>query len=305
MENTKKHTLWVEKYRPMSLSNYIGNEAIKESIEHYIKQNDIPHFLFYGSPGTGKTTLAKLIINNIDCDFIYINASNERGIDTIRDKVQGFASSASFKPLKVIILDEADYLTVQAQASLRNIIETFSRSTRFILTCNYVERVIDPLQSRCQVLKIVPPSKKEVAYHIVNILDQENINSVNTDIATVVNKFYPDVRKILNSCQLFSNSGALKIEESALVSATYQNKILNELKTSKDWKNIRQIIADSNVEDFSDLYRFLFDKIFEYGLENEGEIVILIEEYQYHSNFRIDQEINIMALFSKILKIIK
>jgi replication factor C small subunit len=289
----------------MSLSNYIGNEAIKESIEHYIKQNDIPHFLFYGSPGTGKTTLAKLIINNIDCDFIYINASNERGIDTIRDKVQGFASSASFKPLKVIILDEADYLTVQAQASLRNIIETFSRSTRFILTCNYVERVIDPLQSRCQVLKIVPPSKKEVAYHIVNILDQENINSVNTDIATVVNKFYPDVRKILNSCQLFSNSGTLKIEESALVSATYQNKILNELKTSKDWKNIRQIIADSNVEDFSDLYRFLFDKIFEYGLGNEGEIIILIEEYQYHSNFRIDQEINIMALFSKILKIIK
>jgi replication factor C small subunit len=305
MENTKKHTLWVEKYRPISLTNYIGNEVIKENIEHYLKQNDIPHFLFYGSPGTGKTTLARLIINNIDCDSLYINASNERGIDTIRDKVQGFASSASFKPLKVIILDEADYLTVQAQASLRNIIETFSRSTRFILTCNYVERVIDPLQSRCQVLKIVPPSKKEVASHIVEILKQENITYDIRNIAVLVNKFYPDVRKILNSCQLFSNSGELKIEESALVSATYQNKILNELKTSKDWKNIRQIIADSNVEDFSDLYRFLFDKIFEYGLENEGEIVILIEEYQYHSNFRVDQEINIMALFSKILKVIK
>ena len=157
----KEHSLFVEKYRSQTLEDYVGNEQLKQIIGKYIETNDIQNLLLYGTPGTGKTTLAKIIVNNIDCDYLYINASDERGIDTIRDKVQGFASSASFKPLKVIILDEADFLTIQAQASLRNIIETYSRTTRFILTCNYLERIIDPLQSRCQVLKITPPSKKK------------------------------------------------------------------------------------------------------------------------------------------------
>ena len=172
--NKREHTLLVEKYRPNQLDNYVGNENIKQVIAKYLEQNDIQNFLFYGPAGTGKTTLAKIIVNNINCDFIYINASDERGVDTIRDKVSGFASTASFKPLKVVILDEADFLTIQAQASLRNIIETFSRTTRFILTCNFVERIIDPLQSRCQVLKIVPPSKSDVARHVANVLDKEN-----------------------------------------------------------------------------------------------------------------------------------
>jgi replication factor C small subunit len=143
------NTLWVEKYRPDILENYVGNENLKETISKYIEQNDIQNLIFYGPAGTGKTTLAKLLVKNINCDFIYINASDERGIETIRDKVSGFASTMSFKPLKVVILDEADFLTIQAQASLRNVIETFSKSTRFILTCNYIERIIDPLQSRC------------------------------------------------------------------------------------------------------------------------------------------------------------
>jgi replication factor C small subunit len=162
----KDHTLLVEKYRSKDLGEYVGNEHIKKTIQQYIGQNDIQNLIFYGPAGTGKTTLAKLIVNNLNCDYLYINASDERGIETIRDKVSGFASTASFKSLKVVILDEADFLTIQAQASLRNVIETFSRTTRFIMTCNYVERIIDPLQSRCQVLKIIPPSKGEVAAHI-------------------------------------------------------------------------------------------------------------------------------------------
>jgi replication factor C small subunit len=172
----REHTLWVEKYRSQTLEDYVGNENIKQTIGHYLQQNDIQNFLFYGTPGTGKTTLAKLIVNNLDCDYMYINASDENGIDTIREKVKSFASVASFKPFKVIILDEADYITIQGQAALRNIIETFSRTTRFILTCNYIERVIDPLQSRCQVLKIVPPSKQEIAYHIIDMsLNKRNV----------------------------------------------------------------------------------------------------------------------------------
>ena len=174
----KENSLFVEKYRSKTLDEYVGNEQLKQIVEKYINNNDLQNLLLYGTPGTGKTTLAKLIVNNFDCDYLYINASDERGIDTIRDKVQGFASSASFKPIKIIILDEADFLTIQAQASLRNIIETFSRTTRFILTCNYLERIIDPLQSRCQVLKITPPSKKEVAKHTANILNKEDIINI-------------------------------------------------------------------------------------------------------------------------------
>jgi replication factor C small subunit len=186
MESTQKtHSLLVEKYRPNNLENYVGNENIKKSISKYLEQNDIQNLIFYGPAGTGKTTLAKLIVNNLDCESIYINASDERGIETIRDKVQSFASVASFKPLKVVILDEADFLTIQAQASLRNIIETFSRTTRFIMTCNFVERIIDPLQSRCQVLKIVPPTKKDVAKHLNWICNEESITHEINDLVFI------------------------------------------------------------------------------------------------------------------------
>ena len=304
----KENSLFVEKYRSKALDEYIGNEQLKQIVSQYINNNDIQNLLLYGTPGTGKTTLAKLIVNNINCDFLYINASDERGIDTIRDKVQGFASSASFKPLKIIILDEADFLTIQAQASLRNIIETYSRTTRFILTCNYLERIIDPLQSRCQVLKITPPSKKEVAQHVAGILEQESINYELNDLVLVVNKHYPDVRKILNTCQVNTVDSTLKIDKAILSSNSYKDGVLKELKspTKSSFKNIRQILADSNLDDFEEIYRFLYDSLDEYGNNDLSKalIVIEIENYMYHANFRIDKEINVMALLASILKII-
>jgi DNA polymerase III delta prime subunit len=305
----KENSLFVERYRSKTLDEYIGNEQLKQIVSQYINNNDIQNLLLYGTPGTGKTTLAKLIVNNINCDFLYINASDERGIDTIRDKVQGFASSASFKPLKIIILDEADFLTIQAQASLRNIIETYSRTTRFILTCNYLERIIDPLQSRCQVLKITPPSKKEVAQHVANVLDQEDISYENFNIAFIVNKHYPDIRKILNTCQVNTVDSELVIDTSVLTSSNYKDAILKELKapSKNSFKNIRQILADSNLDDFEEIYRFLYDNLDEYGKDdvNKALIIIEIENYMYHANFRIDKEISVMALISKILQTIQ
>jgi len=300
MENTN-HSLLVEKYRPSKLKNYVGNENIKKSISQYLEQNDIQNLIFYGPAGTGKTTLAKIIIKNLDCDHIYINASDERGIETIRDKVSGFASVASFKPLKVVILDEADFLTIQAQASLRNIIETFSRTTRFILTCNFVERIIDPLQSRCQVLKIVPPTKKDVAKHLNWILQQESIKHDINDLVPLVNQYYPDLRKCINTIQLSTQGNTLKLDQSILVSSNYIDKVINALSGKSKFNDIRQIIADANVDDFDELFKSLFDRANEYLPGKEGTVAILINEHQYKANFRIDKEINTMSLIQNLI----
>ena len=302
----KEHSLLVEKYRPTNINNYVGNESIKNTIKGYIDQNDIQNLLFYGPAGTGKTTLAKLITKNIDCDVLYINASDERGIETIRDKVSGFASTMSFKPLKVVILDEADFLTIMAQASLRNVIETFSRSTRFILTCNYLERIIDPLQSRCQTLKIIPPDKLEIINHLIKVVQKDNIKASVSDLENIVNNNYPDVRKMLNTIQISTVNNTLKLDESTLVESNYMDKIFIELKNKKpNWRTIRQIIADSNVNDFEGFYRYLYDKSSEYAPGKEGMIAYYINEYSYQSNFRIDKEVNCMALMSKIIETIK
>ena len=300
----KEHSLWVEKYRSPDLNTYVGNENIKKTIQQYLDQNDIQNFIFSGPAGTGKTTLAKLIVNNLDCDYIYINASDERGIDTIRDKVSGFASTASFKGIKVVILDEADFITIQGQAALRNVIETYSRTTRFILTCNFVERIIDPLQSRCQVLKIVPPSKADIAKHIAGIIEQENVEYEIDDIKLLVNQFYPDLRKMLNTAQLSTQGGKLLIDKSIIVSSNYTSQVLKELTKSKpSWNEIRQIIANANVQDFEELYRFLYDNASTFASGNEGMVAIYINEYSYQANFRIDKEINAMALLSKLVEL--
>ena len=302
----KDHGLLVEKYRPTNIDNYVGNESIKKSISNYISQNDIQNLIFYGPAGTGKTTLAKLIVKNIECDYIYINASDERGIETIRDKVSGFASTMSFKPLKVVILDEADFLTIQAQASLRNVIETFSRTTRFILTCNFIERVIDPLQSRCQTLKVIPPSKLDIVKHLKKVTDKEEIKVNVNDLAIVVNNNYPDVRKMLNTIQVSTTDNTLNLDTTALVSSNYMTKVLKELIEDKPrFNTIRQIIVDANVQDFEELYKYLYNHAHTFALGKEGMVAYHINEYSYQSNFRIDKEINCMALINQLIKLNK
>jgi SpoVK/Ycf46/Vps4 family AAA+-type ATPase len=207
MIGQQENTLWVESFRPDTLEGYIGNEHIIEKVKIFISNGDVPHLLFYGSAGTGKTTLAKIIANSVDADLMYINASDENSVDAVRDKIKRYASTVGFRRWKIIILDEADYLTPNAQAALRNLMETYSKTTRFILTCNYVEKIIDPIQSRCQTFAITPPNKTDVAKRLVQVLEEnENLIVVEDDIA-INSSFYKNISNGLNMLKKMGTRG--------------------------------------------------------------------------------------------------
>ena len=299
------NSLWVEKYRPRKLDEYVGNEHLKQKVSDYLQSGDVPHLLFFGKAGTGKTTLAKLIVNSISCDYIIINASDENNVDTVRNKVKGFASTVGFKDMKVIILDEFDYMTPNAQAILRNLMETFSKHCRFILTCNYVEKVIDPIQSRCQTFQIVPPTKKDVAVQISQILGKEGVSFEPKDLVPIIDSSYPDIRKIINTCQLNSSKGKLKLDTTSVIDSDIKSKVVeilkgNDAKPNK-WKNIRQAIADSRVQDFTEFYTYLYEKVDEYGSGNTSNIILILSESQHKDALVVDKEITFMSCIIQIV----
>jgi len=292
--------LWVEKYRPQVLEEYVGNEIIKNKIADYLKQGSIQNLLFHGVAGTGKTTLAKLITKNLNCDLLYINASDERGIDTIRDKIIPFASTMGFNDVKIVILDEADYITPQAQATLRNTIEACSATTRFIFTCNYLERIISPLQSRCQTFEITPPSKLNIVKHLKDIIDGENIKVKANDLAIVVNNFYPDIRKIINTIQGSIIDNQIKIDNDSLKNTQLGGLVVDALIRKAKLSEIRQILADSGSREFDDLFKYIYDKSSTLFGDKEGEAILIIAKYQYEYTFVLEKEICIAAMLNKL-----
>ena len=293
--------LWVEKYRPQTLEEYVGNEVIKNKISDYLNQGSIQNLLLHGVAGTGKTTLAKLIANNLNCDLLYINASDERGIDTIREKIIPFASSMGFGDVKIVILDEADYITPQAQATLRNTMESFSGNTRFILTCNYLERIISPLQSRCQTLEIKPPSKQDVAYRCVDICKEEKVDIDNIALKTIVNAYYPDIRKVINTIQGSVVNHVVKLDESSLKN-DLNDQIIQALSTQSKLSDIRQILADSGSREFDNLFKALYDNTSKFT-SNEGAAILIIAKYQYEYTFVLEKEICVAAMLNELLNI--
>lgn len=307
MVTTKEHTIFVEKYRPKTLDTYICDEQIREKIQEFITNQDIPHLGFFGLQGSGKSTLAKILVNNIDCDFIYLNATENRGMDDIKEKVGSFASTRSFKPLKIVILDESTHILQASQVLLLNMIETYSLTTRFILTGNYPERLIPPLRSRLQEFKLTPPSKKVVAKHVYEILNKEEVEFNIEDLASIVNSSYPDFRKIINDCQKYIVDNKLVIPKTLGKNEDVQSKILDALKkpSNKTFNEIRQIIADNDLSSFEDVFKHLYEHINEYAVGCEGQIAIIINECLYQANFRVDLEINFMSGISKMIEVIK
>ena len=292
------NSLLVEKYRPTNLSDYIGSTEVISCAEQFITDGDIPHLLLYGKAGTGKTTLAKLLVKNISCDYLYVNASDENSVDSIRFKIKTFISAVGFNDLKVVILDEADYLTPNAQAALRNLMETFSKHSRFIMTCNYVERIIDPIQSRCQLFSVIIPNKADAARKVVTILQNEKVQFDINDVKIIIDNGYPDMRRIINNVQKSIQNNKLVLDNASILNADFKQDILNSIVDRKDVKHVRQIIADNSVRDFSEVFTYLYENVDEISKDNADIILMVLAQYQYQDALVVDKEINFAAMIS-------
>lgn len=233
-----------------------------------------------------------------------------RRIEKLNDKARVFDLSVEnnhnfFIGNTQTLTHNCDYLTPNAQAALRNIMETFSKTTRFILTCNYVDKIIDPIQSRCQIFNIVPPSRKDIAIHLVSILDNENVSYTNEDLVTIVNSSYPDIRRVINTAQRCIIDNKLMLDKSTLVEQNYYNSIVEVLKSKKDKKTkfteIRQILSDNSVKDYVPLFRYLYDNVELYAQNTISSVILIIAEAQYKDALVVDHEINAMSMFIQIL----
>jgi replication factor C small subunit len=299
--------LWVEKYRPTKISECILEDDSSNIFDGFIKNKEIPHLMLAGSAGIGKTTIAKILCTEIESDFIMINASDERGIDTIRNKVKQFASTKSFSSFgKVIILDEADSMTPDAQRAIRGVFEEFYRNCRFILTCNYKNKLIEPIHSRCSVIdfSITPSNKPALALKLLArieyILTEESVKYEKEVLVQLIMKFFPDFRRLINELQRYSSSGG--INSSILSSNLIQIKDLIGFLSRKEFTNVRKWVVD-NIDNESDaIYRLVYDSLYDYlKPESIPEAVIIIAEYQYKSAFVADLEINILAALTEIM----
>ena len=300
--------LWVEKYRPSRIEDCILPEQVKEQFQQFISKGEVPNLLLSGSAGTGKTTIARALCNELGCDYIVINGSDEgRQIDTLRTKIKQFASAVSFEgKTKVVILDEADYMNRDSvQPALRAFIETFSENCRFIFTCNYSNRLIDPLHSRTTVIdfKLAPSDRPVLASKFLKrmeyILDTEGVEYSQRVLAELLNKHFPDYRRVINELQRYAVGGI--IDEGVLSNFQEINsQALVECLRSKDWKKMRQWVANNVDTDPQAIFRQIYDILLP-EVSKPHYLVVLIADYQYKAAFVADQEINITACLTEIM----
>lgn len=299
--------LWTEKYRPQTVEDCILPERLKVPFQEYVNQKQIPNLLLTGGAGVGKTTIAKALCNEIGADYMVINGSDENGVDIIRIKVKNFASSMSLGGgRKVLIIDEADYLSVNAQACLRNAIEEFAVNCSFIFTCNYKAKIIDPLHSRCAVIEFGMKNgeKQKMATdflkRILSVLDAEKIEYDKKVVAELVMKHFPDFRRVINELQRYSQLGKIDVGILAQISDVSITQIVKYLK-EKDFTAIRKWAATTDI-DATTIYRKLYDNLYEILKPSSiPQIVIILADYQYKQAFVADQEINLVACLTEIM----
>ena len=301
--------LWVEQYRPKDVSSCILPKNLKDTFIEFVESDNIPNLILSGRPGVGKTTIAKAMIEQIGATYMMINGSEESGIDILRTKIRNFASTVSLEGgRKYLILDEADYLNPQStQPALRGFMEEFHNNCGFILTCNYKNRLIEPLHSRCSVIEFtIPKSEKqnlasEFMKRVISILDTEKVKYENRVIAEVINTYFPDWRRTLNELQRYSISG--EIDAGILVNLSDVNiKELIHYMKNKEFTNVRKWVVDNLDNDPVHLLRSVYDNLYEYvDGSTIPHCVVVLGEYQYKSAFVADQEINIMACLTEIM----
>jgi DNA polymerase III delta prime subunit len=307
-----EHFLWVEKYRPKTIEECILPESIKSTFKEFLSKGEVPNLLLCGTAGTGKTTVARALCEELGSDYIIINGSDEgRQIDTLRTKIKSFASAFSFedKP-KVVIIDEADYLNRESvQPALRAFIETFSDNCRFIFTCNYKQKIITPLHSRTTVIEFSAHKgdKRTLAASFMKrmqeILKAEGVEYVDKVLAELLMKHYPDYRRVINELQRYSSSGV--IDEGILSNIGEVNtKELVSAMREKDWKKMRQWVANNVESDPQGIFRYIYDSLIP-EVETVPQMVILIADYQYKAAFVADQEINLTACLTELMASMK
>ena len=305
--------LWVEKYRPTNVDECILPTAIKDNLREFIAQGDIPNLILSGGPGVGKTTAAKALIEELGLTYMMVNGSEESGIDVLRTKIKNFASTVSLHGgRKYLILDEADYLNPQStQPALRGFIEEFHKNCGFILTCNYKNRLIEPLQSRCSTIDFsVPKSEREQLAkqffkRVMDILSKEDIKYEPKAVAEVINKFFPDWRKVLNELQRYSSSG--RIDAGILVDISEVNiKELMHFMKEKEFTNVRKWVVNNLDNDPTRLFRSIYNNLYNYmDGSSIPHVVVILGEYQYKAAFVADQEINTLACLTEIMARVK
>ena len=301
--------LWVEKYRPKTIEECVLPDALKQTLSEFISKGDIPNLILSGGPGVGKTTAAKAMLDELGLTYMFINGSEESGIDVLRTKIKNFASTVSLHGgRKYLILDEADYLNPQStQPALRGFIEEFHKNCGFILTCNYKNRLIPPLHSRCSVVDFTVPKseKKELAEQffrrVMNVLVIEEVKFEPKAVAEVINKFFPDWRRVLNELQRYSVSG--RIDAGILVDISEVNiKELMQSMKQKEFTNVRKWIVNNIDNDPTRLFRRLYDNLYDYmDGSSIPHVVVILGEYQYKAAFVADQEINMLACLTEIM----